>query len=299
MSIITKFEQFTLRVREKGNKNEYLNMNDIAGFNLLDELSIYIKKNVYLFKIDEEAERTYRIEKNEYKDNSLYCRIKVGKFGESSELIDTLSGSGVFHKERVHSDTIPLFFHLKADPKSSTAILNIQRINNRTLLPEIRTIIESVLENLRKDQFVYEIKPLKKNTTLNDFIKNNNGQINSLQLHLDTNSGFENLEPISLTFKSKSRKPFPEEIKKLLLKTKGSKGLENLKNIIPETFGSFNITGATAEVKSPITGKMKIEIGQNIDLPNSFNINYSKDQSDKNGHPTYESLKLLSNSYFK
>lgn len=299
MAIISKFEQFTLRIREKGNKNDYLSLNDIAGFNLLDEISIYIKKNIYLFKIDEQAERTYRIEKNESTNDSLYCRIKVGKFGESSELVDTLSGSGVFHKERVHSDTIPLFFHLKADTNNDTAYLNIQRSQNRSLLPEIRTILDTVLAGLREDKFIPEIKPLKKSVSLDNFINSRKGEITSLNITTDIALDFDELEPATITIKSKGRKTFPGSLVTGILKTSKSKNYKYLRDILPQEIKNIDIIKASAEVKSAETGKIKVDLGNNISISNTYIIPSDKDRIDKSGHPTYKSLKDFSDSILK
>ena len=206
MSILAKIDIYTLKIREKGTGNIFLPLNDIAGFTLIDELHSYVNKNMYLFKINNQLERTSRIDKNEYEDNRLYCRIKVGKFGESSEIVDTVSGSGVFQKEREHSDTIPLFFGIYADPCSDCAILHIQRIKNRTLLPELKKILEIVLNSLRENLFTFELKPLKEKTSIKDFISSKSGSINSISIKLNNSLDSSQLELTEIKIKSKARK---------------------------------------------------------------------------------------------
>lgn len=297
MSITTKLDVFTLKIRKKGNKENFLELNDIAGFNLLDEISLHLKKNVYLFKIDEKAERTYRIEKNEYSDGSLYSRIKVGKFGESSEIIDTVSGSGVFQKEREHSDTIPLFFHIKENNDGKSATVHIQRNNNRSLLPELRTILTSVLESLRENLFVFELKPLKKSVELKEYIKKEKGEITSFSVTLDTATDNELLEPLTVSIKSKPRKAFSEEMVKSILNTSSNRDLTQLSQLLPKELRNIEIIGAVAEVKSPKDGKVKVELGNKINLTKSYTITSSSNDADKTGHINYEYLKQVSDKY--
>lgn len=297
MAITTKLDVFSLKIRKKGNRDEYLNLNDVAGFNLLSELSLHLQKNIYLFKIDEKAERTYRIEKNEYLDNSLYCRIKVGKFGEISEIIDTVSGSGVFQKEREHSDTIPLFFHIKEDSSGTSATIHIQRTNSRTLLPEIRSILTTVVEGLRENLFIVEIKPLKKSMNLSDFIKSESGEICSVNLTLNSNLDIEDLEPLNVIVKSKVRKSFPENIVKKILEASKNGNVHSLETLLPIEVRPLGLKSASIEVRSPRCGKTKVKLGDNINLPNTFQIESSQKDIDKSGNLNYDFLKGVSNKF--
>lgn len=290
MSIKTKLEIFTLRIREKGNRDNYLPLNDIAGFNLLDEINNYIQKNIYLFKIDNDAERTYRIDKNELDKDSIYSRIKVGKFGETSEIVDTLSGSGVFHKEREHSDTIPLFFHIKAAEKK--AYIAIQRTNNRTPLPEIRSILSSVLNDLREDFFSFDIKPLQEKLKIKNFLKN--GEVSKIELLALNNLGYEDLDDLKIIIKSKPRKPIPQEIIDSIITSTEKRSLEAIESITSGNLNNLNITGANIEVRSKDLGTIRYSVGEDIYLNTSHQIPTTKEYLDKTGHPAFQKLKEFS-----
>lgn len=294
MSIKTKLELFTLQIREKGNRDNYLELHDIAGFNLMDEFHNYLQKNIYLFKIDKETERTYRIDKNEYVDDSIFCRIKVGKFGETSEIIDTLSGSGVFHKEREHSDTIPLYFHIKESKEKNKAFIFIQRTNNRTLLPEIKNILLSLLNGLREDTFTFDIKPHGKNLSIKTFLKNEEGEVAKIILNIDNNLGYESLDKIKITLKPKTRKPIPTELINGVVKSTENKNIDNLSNVLPKELKMLNISGAEIELKSNKYGKLKYNIGEKLFLNSSFTIPTDKEFLDKSGHPAFNKLKEFS-----
>lgn len=299
MSITAKLDVFTLKVREKGNRENYLKLNDIAGFNFIDEISNYLGKNIYLFKIDNSAERTSRIEKNELADCSLFCRIKVGKFGESSEIVDTLSGSGIFHKEKEHSDTIPLFFHMKVDSDNSEAVFHIERSGNRTLLPEIRNILSAVLNDLREDKFTYQLRPLKESISLDSFIKNSRGQVSSISLVFDNLLDSELLEPTTLTIKAKSRKEFPQNIVDKIVKTSTSGSMKHLNKLLPENIQDIDIKNAIVELKVPNRSKIKVNITDNINMSHSFSLPTESKDLDKFGHPSYNYLKGISQSSMK
>lgn len=296
MSITTKLDAFSLKVRKKGNKEKYLRLDDIAGYKLLEELSAYLKKNIYLFKIDKKNERTYRIEKNEHIDNSLYCRIKVGKFGETSELVDTVSGSGVFQKEREHSDTVPLFFHIKEDKSGESATLHVQRNINRTLLPELRGILTTVLESLREDLFIFEIKPLKKSIELKNFINKESGEISSVDISLNTSLN-DDLEPLNITIKSKPRKSFPKDMVENLLKASQTGSLKALEPLLPNQIRELGVKKASITVRSPKSGKIRVAVGDKIHLTNSYTIPVGTGNLDKTGHMKYSYLKEISDKY--
>lgn len=296
MSIKTKLELFTLQIREKGNRDNYLELHDIAGFNLMDELHNYLQKNIYLFKIDNEAERTYRIDKNEHTNNSIYCRIKVGKFGETSEIIDTLSGSGVFHKEREHSDTIPLYFHIKESDKGDKAFIIIQRTNNRTLLPEIKNILSSLLNDLREDTFTFDIKPHGKNLSIKTFLNKKEGEIAKIVLDINNNLGYDNLDTMKLIIKSKARKPIPEELISGVINSTESRSIDNLINVLSTDIKKLNVKGAAIELKSNKYGKLKYNIGEKLFLNSTFTIPTDKEFLDKSGHPAFNKLKDFSSS---
>lgn len=299
MTTTAKLDVFTLRIREKGNKENYLKLNDIAGFNLIEELSQYLGKNIYLFKIDNQAERTSRIERNDLSDNSLFCRIKVGKFGVSSEIVDTLSGSGIFHKEKEHSDTIPLFFHVHSVKESYEATLHIERSGNRTLLPEIKNILTAVLTNLRDDKFVFEIKPSKKTITIANFINSGQGQLSSISLTLKNIFNNDFLEPTILTTRVKSRKEFPKHIVDMVIEISQSKDLKLLKNLLPKSIKKTEISGAVIELKASNRGKIKVNINRMISLPNSLTLQTAKEDLDKFGHPSYKYLRKMSQKYIE
>ncbi len=299
MSTTIKLDVFTLKIKEKGNKKGYLPLNDIAGFNLLDELFSYIGKNIYLFKINNKLEKTTRIDKNELIDNALFCRIKVGKFGESSEIVDTLSGSGIFHKESVHSDTIPLFFHIYADPESDSAVIHVQRVNNRTLLTEIREIINAVLKSLREDQFSFELKPLKESITISNFLNDDKGSISCVNIELKSNLDIENLEPTLIKLRVKSRKEFPTTLKKKIIKATESKDFNPLVSLLPTGFSKHDIKNAFIEVKTLDNRKIKVNIADKINLSNSYISQISRDDLDKYGHPSFIKLKDISSNYMK
>lgn len=294
MSISAKLDVFTLRIREKGNKNEYLDLDDISGFKLLEEISLYLGKNIYLFKIDKEAQRTSRIEKNELENNSLFCRIKIGKFGESSEIVDTLSGSGIFHKEPEHSDTIPLFFHLKADGKK--ALLNIEKYNNISLLPEIRSILKTVLENIRSDKYSFELKPLKTSISISEFVGSGYGVISSVNLTLDDDTENEFIEPITLKIKTKARKDFPENMEKKIIKGSQSSNLKYFKDLLPEPLKNIEITDVSLDLRVKDKGSIKVRYNEDITLTNSYSIPVDSDTLDRLGHPSYSFLKEFSSN---
>ncbi len=299
MSITAKLDVFTLKVREKGSKDNYLNFNDIGGFKLINEISLYLAKNIYLFKIDKDAERTSRIEKNELSEESLFCRIKIGKFGESSEIVDTLSGSGIFHKEREHSDTIPLFFHIMVQNSGTEAIIHIEKFNNRSLIPEIRNILSTVLDSLREDLFIYELKPLKHSMTLNDFIRDGQGTINRINLTLDINSESDYLEPTILTIKSKPRKEFPQNTLKMIIDSSLKKDPALLKDLLPKMIQKISVKDAVIELKSKDRGNIKVNIKESINVTNSYSINTPPESQDKFGHPSYKYLKSFSETKMK
>lgn len=299
MSITAKLDVFTLKIREKGSKENYLNFNDIGGFKIIEEISLYLAKNIYLFKIDKKAERTSRIEKNELSENSLFCRIKIGKFGESSEIVDTLSGSGIFHKEREHSDTIPLFFHMKMQNSGNEAIVHVEKFNNRSLIPEIRNILSTVLENLRENLFIYELKPLKHSITLKDFIRDGHGSINKINLILDINRNNDYLEPIILTIKSKHRKEFPKNILDMIIDSSINRNPALLKELLPQKIQRLSIGDAVIELKSKDRGNIKVHINESINVTNSFSIITPPKSQDKFGHPSYKYLKSFSESKMK
>jgi len=296
MSITAKLDVFTLKIREKGNKENYLNFNDVGGFNLLNEISFYLGKNIYLFKIDNEAERTSRIEKNELIENSLFCRIKVGKFGESSEIVDTLSGSGIFHKEREHSDTIPLFFHIYVTEKSDMAILHIEKCNNRSLIPEIRNILSTVLEGLREDLFVYELRPLRKTLTLDELIKKSYGSINKISLTIDQNINDDYLEPTVLTIKSKPRKDFSDKIINNLISCSKSKNYNELKSLLPKALNKIDIQNVILGIRLNDKGNITVNLSEPIQITNSYIVSNDSLNIDKFGHPSYKYLKEYSSS---
>ncbi|QEN03482.1 hypothetical protein EW093_01760 [Thiospirochaeta perfilievii] len=296
MSIIAKLDVFTLKIREKGNKENYLNFNDVGGFNLLNEISFYLGKNIYLFKIDNEAERTSRIEKNELIENSLFCRIKVGKFGESSEIVDTLSGSGIFHKEREHSDTIPLFFHIYVTEKSDMAILHIEKCNNRSLIPEIRNILSTVLEGLREDLFIYELRPLRKTLTLDELIKKSYGSINKISLTIDQNINDDYLEPTVLTIKSKPRKDFSDKIINNLISCSKSKNYNELKSLLPKALNKIDIQNVILGIRLNDKGNITVNLSEPIQITNSYIVSNDSLNIDKFGHPSYKYLKEYSSS---
>lgn len=295
MSIKTKLEIFTLRIREKGNRDNYLPLNDIAGFNLLEEINSYIQKNIYLFKIDNDAERTYRIDKNEMDGDSIYSRIKVGKFGETSEIVDTLSGSGVFHKEREHSDTIPLYFHIKGS--ENKAHIALQRTNNRTLLPEIKSILTTVLNDLREDYFSFDIKPLQEKLKIKSFLKN--GEVSKIELSAENNLGYEDLDDLKITIKSKPRKPIPQEIIDSIIVSTEKRNLDAIKSITSNKLNNLNITGANIEVRSKDLGSIKYSVGDDIYLNTTHQIPTTKEFLDKTGHPAFPKLKEFSSKILK
>ncbi|MGL1893410.1 MAG: hypothetical protein OCD02_17370 [Spirochaetaceae bacterium] len=297
MATITKFDIYTLKIREKGITNCFLPLNDIAGFSILDEISMYLGKNIYLFKIDENTERTSRIEKNEIIDNSIFCRIKIGKFGETSEIVDTQSGSGIFHKERKHSDTIPLFFHMNIDKTNSEAILHIERRANRTLIPELKNIVSSVLESLREDTFIFELKPQKKQSSLTTFLNNKLGYINSINLTLDSNIDSDVTENLTVNIKTKPRKLFPDSINSKILKCSENGNLKSLNNLLPKTLNNVDIIKAEVILKTENGGKINVDITEPISLSNSLIISTEMDNLDKLGHPSFNYLKEVSLKY--
>lgn len=291
----SKLEIFTLQIREKGNRENYLDLSDIAGFNLIDELHEHIQKNIYLFKIDKEAERTYRIDKNDYKEGSIYCRIKVGKFGETSEIIDTLSGSGVFQKEREHSDTIPLFFQIKVKNKN-TAYLIAQRTNNRTILPEVKFIITALLDSLRENTFAVDIKPLKEKLSIKKILKEEKAEVSKVTFTMDSNLGYETLDSINIVIKSKPRKPFPQEMLSNIVKSTESGDISTLESSLPKDIKNLKLKEAAVELKSEKFGNLKYLIGDKLYTNCSFSIPTDKEFLDKTGHPAFIKLKEFSNN---
>lgn len=295
MSITTKLDVFTLKIREKGNKDNFLNLDDIAGFNLIDEISQYIGKNIYLFKIDNTNERTSRIERNDLNGDSLFCRIKIGKFGESSEIVDTLSGSGVFHKEKEHSDTIPLFFHMYVKENSNVAIFHIQRIGNKTLLPEIRNILSNVLTSLREDKFIFELRPLKEIISLSDFLKNSRGELTSINITLEDKNEDDLLQPPVIILKPKNRKQFPEKMQQKVIETTLNGQMNALKELLPKNIRNIRISSVEVELKMTNNGKIKVNLLNSISLTNTLILPIKNSDMDKTGHPSFNYLKDISN----
>lgn len=299
MSMISKLDVFKLNIREKGNRDEFTKFNDIAGFNLLDEVYKYLGKNIYLFKIDNETERTSRIEKNELDGNDLYCRIKIGKFGETSEIVDTLSGSGVFKKEKEHSDTIPLFFHMHINSDFSKCIVNIQRVGNRTLMPEIKNILNRVLMDLRDDRFIYELKPLRENITITNFIKKKRGQLSAINIILKDSIENDYMDRSILTLKAKYRKSFPKEIIEKVSQCAKTKDLQILKTLMPQQLENLELSSALLEFKLNDRPKIKVDIFSDISLQNSIKLSNKTDNTDKSGHMSFNYLKNVSKENIK
>lgn len=297
MSTTIKLDIFTLKIREKGTKNLYLPLNDVAGFNLIDEISIYLTKNIYLFKIDDKAERTSRIEKKELKDNSLYCRIKIGKFGETSEIVDTLSGSGIFNKERKHSDTIPLFFHIYIENGATEATIHVEKKSTRTLIPELKNILNAVLNNLREDMFTFELKPLKKEVSLKSFLDQKLGTISSVNLTLNSSINSELTENLTINIKTRPRKQFESSFISKIVKSSESSNFKHLKSLLPEEIKNVEIIKSDAILKTDNGGKINVDVTKPIFLSSSISEVTQMDNLDKLGHPSFNYLKEVSNRY--
>lgn len=291
MSVKAKLEVFDLKIREKGNKKEYLNWNDVAGFNLLNEISLYLNKNIYLFKIDREAERTSRIEKNELLDNKLFCRIKVGKFGESSELVDTVSGSGVFHKEPEHSDTIPLFFSIITNENGDTTTLIIERSGNRTLLPFIRPMLTIVLNSLREDLFTYRIIARKENTSLKKILTESPNALKSVEMTISDKNSDDIMEAPKMVLKPKNRKTFPDKVISSLVSENRKKTVNSLKGLLPVILKQSEIDDIKLVLRMADGQKTKIDLGSSLELSNRLLLDTTEKDLDKFGHPSYKFLK--------
>jgi len=293
MSNTAKLDVFKLQIREKGNK-EYVNLNDISGFKFINELSNYLGKNIYLIKIDNETERTTRIEKNELEENSLYSRIKIGRFGSVSEIVDTLSGSGVFNKEREHSDSIPLFFHLATSNDGFTCYINVEKNSSISLIPEIRSIINTVIENIRTDKYIFELKQFTEKYELKEYLLEDSKKITKIDItvEIDSNSDIENI----ITLKPKNRKSFSKDIYTMLITAKEKGDLSIVKKILPANFNNLKISNVCIEVKNG-NNKSSFNILKTINTSVGYSFNVQKENLDKLGYPSFKFIKSQSN-YF-
>ncbi|MBN2617334.1 MAG: hypothetical protein JXR64_03355 [Spirochaetales bacterium] len=290
MSFTAKLEIYNLQIREKGDKNKFVNLKDVSGFNFIEEVNRYLTKNVYLFKIDNENERTSRIEKIENVGDELYCRIKVGRFGQSSEIVDTQSGSGIFHKEREHSDTIPLFFSIKITKDNFIATLEVERVGSYTLLPNVRNILNFVLNDIRNDKYVIEIRPLKQAYKIEDFISKKLGKIQSVNLILKDSLDSELMEPIVIKLKSKYRKDLPENLKDLVFKSSKDLSYTRFKEFLPKNLKEIEIQNVLLDIKINDKGSLKLNINDEISISSNKSKIMNKTELDKFGHPGFNSM---------
>ncbi len=79
-----------------------------------------------------------------------------------------------------------------------------------------------------------------------------------------------------------------------MLKASESNKLTDLKKLLPKSIQSIGIKSATAEIKTVKSGKIKVNIGNNINITDSYVIPLDQDNLDKTGHPSYKFLKSIS-----
>lgn len=305
MAAKIKLEAYELKVRKKGDKQSYQTLNEIITLSLMDEIHNYLMKNIYLFKNNREQESTYNIVKVDREGDDLFCKIKVGKYGESSELVDTTSGSGVFLKERIHSDTIPLFFHLRIKKNSKKGRLLIQKYSNKTALPIIKMLFNRILLEMASDEYVMEISPEYKTNIIEKALTDKEGFITALRFETETGlealsnkalDGNENeMERVEIVVKTKTRAHFNDQVKKDVLQClKNRKDLQTLCEYLPSYMKGITVNSVLIDIKSPLLKRKRVPLDTRYILPVSYSLSSRDELLDEQGHPVYSKIQDFS-----
>lgn len=165
----------------KNDANEKIELHDIQGETILEQLSVainaeintYIKDNrtekVFCFtQVD--VERICNIDAQE-SFSVLYGRVKTGEYGEQSEIVNIETGDIAYNKGDDEADVMPFGFALAIPAgEMDNGIIIMQTLGSSGIKRALHKRMDAYIKNI-DNNFRVEITPVLPRTVLNEFFE--------------------------------------------------------------------------------------------------------------------------------
>ncbi len=293
-----KLEVYTIKAREKGEKDKLVNINSIQGKNFNAFFQEYIKSFDLKIQVNDEQKRSLKLDSSNINVNAdlrtISGVIHSGDYGYESEGINIETGKTSYTRRTTDTEILPFYFLLILPEKENKGYVILQRFGGKG----IHTIFKKHLSEYFKNKFenhLLEFDPYVSRQLANSFIEN--GDIKKFTLtrynlpsdiaeQLNFIGHEEDIMSIELTIKAKKNRKLP-----LNNRVKSFIQNPNARMFTSKPLDDLGFNGVH---------KSKIEVKHNgnsrtIDLGDTFQLRpyYDIDKTvkkDTSGHPVFESI---------
>lgn len=292
-----KLEVYTFRIRKKRDKENYINLDEFDGGDMLEFFQKYLNSFNVDIVINEQRKKSLKFLSDftrfNSKDRTISGILESGDYGVDSTILDQHTGAVKFKKNKDDLDVKPFYFFLSLPSRHNKGMVVLQRLGIYGINGIFTQHFAEFFQE-KYDDYIVEFNPLISRQLAKEFI--DNGLVKEITLRrydlpdqLEDKLGLTNhkdVARIEIKIIAKSRKnlPFEDRIKRFF---------EN-PNAALFDIPALNALGFDGNH----TSSVRIKSGSNtrtIDLSDTGQIRPYYDISKEvllmeNNHPEFESI---------